>query len=129
MSQENVEIVRRIHERLDDQNWTSELIADDIEYVNPPYAVEPGIRHGRESFKVVRETYEDFHFEVNRFVDAGSDVVVALGRYSASGRSSGVSVTGDHGYVWTIRDGCAVRFQWFQSHREALEAAGMSPPK
>jgi hypothetical protein len=23
-----------------------------------------------------------------------------------------------------IRDGRAVRFQWFQSHREALEAAG-----
>jgi hypothetical protein len=29
-----------------------------------------------------------------------------------------------NGYVWTIRDGLAVRFQWFQAHREALEAAG-----
>ena len=125
MSEENVELVRRIHERLDDQNWTSELIADDIEYVNPPYAVEPGVRHGRESFKVVRETYEDFRFEADRYIDAGDDVVVALGRYSASGRASGVSVTGEHGYVWTIRDGRAVRFQWFQSHREALEAAGI----
>jgi ketosteroid isomerase-like protein len=124
MSQENVELVRRIHERLDDQNWTSDLIADDIEYVNPPYAVEPGVRYGRESFKIVRETYEDFRFEVDRFVDGG-DVVVALGRYSASGRASGVSVTGDHGYVWTVRDGRAVRFEWFQSHREALEAAGI----
>jgi hypothetical protein len=28
---------------------------------------------------------------------------------------------------WTIRDGLAVRFQWFQSHQEALEAAGLSP--
>ena len=125
MSQENVELVRRIHERLDDQNWTSELIADDIEYVNPPYAVEPGVRRGRESFKVVRETYEDFHFEADRYVDAGGDVVVALGRYSASGPASGISVTGEHGYVWTIRDGRAVRFEWFQSHREALEAAGI----
>ena len=125
MSQENVELVRRIHARLDDQNWTSDLIADDIEYVNPPYAVEPGVRHGREVFKVVRETYEDFRFEADRFVEAGDDVVVALGRYSASGRASGVSVTGDHGYVWTIRDGRAVRFEWFQSHREALEAAGI----
>jgi ketosteroid isomerase-like protein len=124
MSQENVELVRRIHERLNDEVWTSDLIADDLEYVNPPYAVEPGVRYGRESFKVVRETYEDFRFEVDRFVDAG-DVVVALGRYSASGRASGVSVTGDHGYVWTIRNGRAVRFAWFQSHREALEAAGV----
>jgi hypothetical protein len=28
-------------------------------------------------------------------------------------------------YVWTVRDGLAVLFQWFQSHREALEAAGL----
>ena len=27
------------------------------------------------------------------------------------------------------RDGQAVCFQWFQSHREGYEAAGMSPPK
>ena len=125
MSEENLEVVRRIHEVTDDQVWTSDLIADDIEYVNPPYAVEPGTRYGRESFRVVRETWEDFHFDVDRLVDAGGDVVVALGRYSASGPASGISVTGDHGYVWTIRDGRAVRFEWFQSHEEALEAAGI----
>jgi ketosteroid isomerase-like protein len=125
MSEENLEVVRRIHDGADDQIWTSELIADDIEYVNPPYAVEPGVRYGRESFKVVRDTWEDFRFDVDRLVDAGGDVVVALGRYSASGPASGIPVTGDHGYVWTIRDGRAVRFEWFQSHREALEAAGI----
>jgi hypothetical protein len=37
MSQRNVELVRRIHERVDDRLWTSDLIADDIEYVNPPF--------------------------------------------------------------------------------------------
>ena len=121
-----MELVRRIHERLDDQNWTSELIADDIEYVNPPYAIEPGTRYGRESFKVVRDTWEDFRFEIDEFVDAGGDVLVTLGRYTASGPSSGIQLTGEHGYVWTIRDGQAVRFEWFQSHREALEAAGVA---
>ena len=125
MSAENVELVRRIHERTDDQVWASDLIADDIEYVNPPYAVEPGTRYGREAFRVVRETWTDFHFEVDRLVDARDDVVVALGRYTASGPASGISVSGDHGYVWTIRDGQAVRFEWFQSHDEALEAAGV----
>ncbi len=37
-----------------------------------------------------------------------------------------MKVSGEHGYVWTIQDGLAVRFQWFQSHGEALEAAGLS---
>ena len=36
-----------------------------------------------------------------------------------------VELEGDHGYVWTIRDGVAVLFQWFQSHAEALSAAGV----
>src|SRR5512132_2719161 len=49
MSQENVEVVRRIYEEglLDrDPEWLVELATPDIEYVNPPYAVEPGVRRG-----------------------------------------------------------------------------------
>ena len=49
---------------------------------------------------------------------------MVLGRYTASGEASGIPLEGEHGYVWTIRDGLAVRFQWYQAHREALEAAG-----
>jgi hypothetical protein len=54
----------------------------------------------------------------------GGDVVV-LAHHTASGRGSGVPVAGEHAYVWTVKDGVAVRFQRFQSHREALEAAGL----
>jgi hypothetical protein len=50
---------------------------------------------------------------------------VVLARYTGSGRGSGVPVAGEHGYVWTVRGGLAVRFRWFQSHREALQAAGL----
>ena len=61
----------------------------------------------------------------SKFLDAGDDVVV-LAHYTASGRGSGVPVIGEHGYVWTVRDRQAVRFCWFQSHAEALDAAGLS---
>jgi ketosteroid isomerase-like protein len=126
MSVENVELVRRIHERWDRDESTRELAAEDMEYVNPSYAVEGGTRVGRQWFGSVRETYPDFLFHVERYVDTGGDDVVVLGRYTASGGASGVSVEGEHGYVWTVKDGLAVRFQWFQSHSEALEAAGLS---
>jgi ketosteroid isomerase-like protein len=76
----------------------------------------------------VREIYPDFLFHVERIVDTDGDDVVVLGRYTASGDASGIALEGEHGYVWTIRDGLAVRFQWFQSHDEALEAAGLSKP-
>jgi ketosteroid isomerase-like protein len=126
MSEENVGLVRRIYDLWARDESARELIAEDVEYINPPYAVEPGTRRGRKSFSVVRDTYEDFSVRVERFIDAGSDDVVVLARYTASGRGSGVPVEGEHGYVWTVRDGQAVRFRWFQAHREALEAAGLS---
>jgi ketosteroid isomerase-like protein len=125
MSQEGVELVRRIYEAWGREESARDFIAADVEYVNPSYAVEPGTRHGRESFAVIRDTYEDFEIKIERIVDAGDETVV-LAHYTASGPVSGVPVAGEHGYVWTVRDGLAVRFQWFQSHREALEAAGLS---
>jgi ketosteroid isomerase-like protein len=125
MSQENVELVRRIYEAWGREESARDFIAEDIEYVNPSYAVESGTRRGRASFRVVRETYGDFKVRVERYVDAGEEVVV-LAQYKGSGGGSGVPVSGEHGYVWTVRDGQAVRFQWFQSHREALDAAGQA---
>jgi ketosteroid isomerase-like protein len=127
MSDENVELVRRIYDAWDREVSARDFIAEDVEYVNPSYAVEPGIRHGRASFRVVRETYEDFMIQIEEILDAGGDDVLVLARYTASGRGSGVPLEGEHGYVWTVRDGQAVRFQWFQSHREAYEAAGVAP--
>jgi ketosteroid isomerase-like protein len=126
MSEANVELVRRIYDIWSREESARELIAEDVEYVNPSYAVEPGTRRGRKSFAVVRDTYEDFNVKVERFVDTDGDDVVVLARYTASGRGSGVHLEGEHGYVWTVRDGKAVRFRWFQSHREALDAAGLS---
>jgi ketosteroid isomerase-like protein len=125
MSQESVELVRRIYEAWDRGESARDLIAEDMEYVNPSYAVEPGTRHGRKSLGLVRDTYEDFELKIERIIDAGDETVV-LAHYTASGPISGVPVAGEHGYVWTVRDGLAVRFHWFQSHREALEAAGLS---
>jgi ketosteroid isomerase-like protein len=124
VSRENVELVRRIHEAWDRGDSVREFIAEDMEYVNPSYAVEPGTRVGRSTFGSVRETYPDFQLHIDRMIDTGGEDVVVLGRYTASGGASGVRLEGDHGYVWTIRDGLAVRFQWYQDHREALKAAG-----
>jgi len=125
MSQENVDLIRSVYEAWDKNESARAFLAEDMEYVNPSYAVESGIRRGRKSMGAVRDTYEDFHVHVERFLDAGDDVVV-LAHYTASGRGSGVPVGGEHGYVWTVRDRQAVRFRWFQSHAEALEAAGLA---
>jgi ketosteroid isomerase-like protein len=126
VSERNLAVVRQIYDAWDRNASARDFIAEDVEYVNPSYAVERGTRVGRKSFAVVRDTYEDFKIRVERFIDAGDEDVVVLARYTASGRGSGVPLEGEHGYVWTLRDGQAVRFRWFSSHAEALAAAGLS---
>ena len=65
MSQENVELVRRIYEDglFDrDPEWVvHEFATADIEYVNPPEAVEPGIRRGPAAVaEALRSSSESF---------------------------------------------------------------------
>ncbi|CAN5440075.1 hypothetical protein BH20ACT15_BH20ACT15_06920 [soil metagenome] len=126
MSEQNLELVRRIYDAWAREESAAAYMSDDVEYVNPTYAVEPGTRRGRRSFATVRDTFEDFELDVERILDAGGSEVVVLARYAGTGSGSGIPVQGEHGYVWTIRGGKAVRFQWFQSHGEALEAAGIA---
>ena len=126
MSADNVELVRRIYEAWDEGVSPKDFIAADVEYVNPSYAVEPGTRFGRKSFTLVNETLADFEMHAERFIDAGNDEVVVLAHYRGTGRESGVPVDGEQGHVWSVRDGLAVRFRWFTSHQEALDAAGVT---
>jgi ketosteroid isomerase-like protein len=124
VSQENVEIVRSIYAAWSRPEPAGELIDSELEYVNPPYAVESGIRHDRRALGAIREVYPDFRVEPERFVDAGEDVVViGIARGTSA---SGVEVQWRQGYVWTIREGRATRFRWFNDPREALDAVGLA---
>ena len=59
-------------------------------------------------------------------IDAGDQVVV-VGMLRGRGQSSGASVERRQGYVWTVRDGKAVRFAWFNDPAAALREAGIEP--
>jgi ketosteroid isomerase-like protein len=92
--------------------------------VNPEYAVEAGTRRGRRTLWKIREVYPDFRLEPGRFVDAGEDVVV-IGTARGT-TASGVKAQWREGYVWTVREGEAVRFRWFSRPAEALGAVRLS---
>jgi ketosteroid isomerase-like protein len=130
MSQENIEIVRRIFRAWEGGGspLDSGLIADDIEWVNDRRAVEPGTRRGAAAFDTaagsVSSTFPGVRIDFERFVDAGDQVVV-IGTLHAAGAASGIELGRRQGYLWTIRDGKAVRFEWFNDPDEALRAAGV----
>ncbi len=132
MSAANVEIVRRIY-----RAWgkgrpeeARDLLDPDIEWVNPPDAVEPGTRRGLEDFTaalaMVTDTFDQPDLEIEEFLEAGEQVVIVIGVLRGHGQSSGIAVERRQGYVWTIRGGRAVRMAWFNDADEALEAAGVS---
>jgi ketosteroid isomerase-like protein len=123
VSEQNVQLVRTIYDLWSRNEPARHLIDPAVEYVNPPYAVEAGTRRGRTALGKIREVYPDFRVEPERFIDAGEDVVV-IGTARGTARS-GVEAQWRQGYVWTVRDGKAIRFRWFNKPQEALEAVGL----
>ena len=107
MSQENVELIRSIYRLWDQDESARHLIDADLEYVNPPYAVESGTRRSRGTLGKVRDVYPDFRVEPERFVDAGEEVVViGIARGTSA---SGLNAQWRQGWCLTVRDGKAVR--------------------
>ena len=123
MSKQNIDLVKRIYAQWEAGLPAGELVDPDLEYVNPSYAVEAGVRHDRRALGAIREVYPDFRMEPERFLDVGDEVVVIGVARGTS--ASGVEAQWRQGYIWTVRDGCAVRFRWFNDPAEALEAVGL----
>ncbi len=110
----------------------ADLLADDAEWVNPHDAVEPGTRSGAAGFnnaiRSVFATWDDVHFDIERTIENG-DAVIALGALCGEMHAAGMEVASPHGEIWTFRDGLVVRMQWFNSHAETLDAAGVPGPQ
>ena len=129
MSQGNTQRFELINrEWHDHRRLRPELLTDDVEWVNPPDAVEPGSRRGVDGFNEaiasIYEGWDESRFEPERGVENGDDVV-ALGELRARGRAVDLEVRQEHGQIWTFRAGRVARMRWFNSHRETLDAAGL----
>jgi ketosteroid isomerase-like protein len=129
MSQENLDTLAVILDQLfNGRRVDPALLAPDAEWVNPPEAVEPGTRQGADSFNRavanVFAAWDDVVFETDRLIDNGNDVV-ALGRLRGHIHGPGMEVESPHGQIWSFRDGLVTRMEWFNTHREALQAGGI----
>ena len=138
MSQENVEVVRRVIKEFQAGMERGELgllfdsefvAADDFEWI----LVEPldgrSVWVGPDEFiefiHMWTEQFEDWSVQIEDVIDAGENGVVALTSQSAIGRESGVPVELKIGQVWEVEAGRAIRARNYLTHAEALEAAGL----
>jgi ketosteroid isomerase-like protein len=130
MSLQNVDVVREQFEATNEQDFARAMTyyADEVVLVVPPDAfLNSGTFEGREAvgewFGDWFRTFRSVHFEFD-LRDLG-DVVYLRASYSGRGRSSGVEVDDERGYLYTVRNGKIVRAELFSSPAQALEAAGI----
>ena len=133
MSQENVEIVRRVYDGALRSDWSTmpELLDPDFEFRGTVGGLEEGrITRGAQQFMEVFEkedldAWEERRFEPERFIDAG-DCVVVLQREYRRGRTSGVELELETAVVFEVRGGRVVRIQGYMDPVSALDAVGLS---
>jgi ketosteroid isomerase-like protein len=132
VSQENVEVVRRVWDAVERQD-TAAVFAfydPDIVWQNHTGAIELQGRsyHGHEAvaqfWREWLEPFETFEAHSETFIDAGDNIVVGM-RLSARGRQSGAEVEWPVWNVYTIRAGLVIQVQAFETKAEALEAADL----
>jgi len=129
MSEENVELVRRVHAgwARGDFRVGADLLASDFEWHQMPQAVEPGTRRRAEvaaGLRNIFEIYEHFRVEAEEFIDAGDQIVV-IGRSRGTARGSGLKLDDPVAVVWTVRGAKLASVEFFRARREALEAVGL----
>jgi ketosteroid isomerase-like protein len=137
MSEENVEIVRRVYEAAARRDAATVLALYDPEVeldtsrlgavglVGPGGGVYRGHDGLRSFFREWHEAWGSIDYDYEELIEAGERVISVVTRH-ARGRASGVEVDWPLALLWTLREGQVVRVVWFGTRAEALEAAGVS---
>ena len=130
MSQENVEVIRRVNDAFRAGDWAVALqgYEEDAE-LDTTRMPGGGIAHGPEG---VREFYirwmvawEQFQAERLDLIDAG-DTVVLISRISGIGKGSGAEVTMRAADVFLLNDGKIARHVAYPDAAEALADLGLT---
>ncbi len=130
MSQENVELARRVFASADPSAFYA-LFSADIEYDMraTPLPDFAEIFRGREAvlefFRRYWGTWTDYAVVANEIIGNGNEVFLDIVE-RGTGRGSGLSFERRWYHVWTLRDGELVRWRGYFDREQALEAVGLS---
>jgi ketosteroid isomerase-like protein len=130
MSQENVELTRRVYELFDarDLSGLFDLFHSEVIYRNREDEPDVRVYQGLEDFKGYvaswLEMFDDLRFETHDFIDLG-DEVIAVTHLHGRGRETGAEVRGVYVFLFKFRDGVIVQGREYATKEEALEAAGL----
>ncbi len=130
MESERVKQVRESYEQAarGEVEAILEGASENVEWRNPPYAVEPGIRRGREEFGEALQgliaAFEYTEMAPEEIVEHGDRVVIRL-RIRAKGAASGAPIDAAFGHLMTFEGEQLAALEWYGTADEALAAAGL----
>jgi ketosteroid isomerase-like protein len=130
MSQENVEIVKRLLDAFNERDLDgfAELTTPDFEWSPSMVAVEGEVFRGREGIETyfgrMIEAWDEFRAVNGELRDLG-DRVLWHGRLEGRGRISGAPVGAALDIVYDLRGGQISRMRSYLDHDEALTAVGL----
>jgi ketosteroid isomerase-like protein len=127
VSEENVEIVRRVYEGWARGDFSAvEHFDPDIDFEMVDWPHQTRVRGIEEMSRTWRSTlgaFEGFRSTPQEIVDHG-DRVLVLNRIEASGKESGAGVGADTATVCTLKDGKVVRMALYWNVDSARREAG-----
>jgi ketosteroid isomerase-like protein len=133
MSQENVELVRRMLQGFTDGGLDTidEFLDPDVDWRAAEGAVDDvGEMHGPDAVRRYIQdwidTFDDFSVVVEELRDIGDDRVLTIQRLTGRAKLSGTETDLRYAAISTIRDGKIVRAREYLSIEEAFEAVGLS---
>ena len=132
MSQENVEVVRRVYDA-----WANGNFWDATEQFDPDLMLVPRNTAGPDAERYyiglaglerfIRHwlnPWTDLAATAEELTESDNSVVVSV-RLRATGKASGVPVELNATHVWTFRGHVVIRLDLFDDRADALEAAGL----
>jgi ketosteroid isomerase-like protein len=132
MSQENVELVRRLNDVFNERSFVEnadlldpDMVWDMSRMGLPDAASATGWSGLLEFFDVWTESFASQHVDVEEIIDGGERVLVMV-RHAGRGRTSGIDIDQRFAMVWTLKDGRARRMDMYLTREEALEAMGVA---
>ncbi len=132
MSEENIEVVRRVYEgvtarlKVHRELFDPDLELDQTEVPLDVVGVSRGLEAAEESLREYWETFEDFQIEVEEVMHADEAQVVTAVRDGGRIRGSDAEVWNRFFHVWTFGNSKIIRLSIHMDRNQALEAAGLS---
>jgi ketosteroid isomerase-like protein len=131
VSQENVELARKVMSLLNDEGVDAvlEYVHPDFEFSTPPQiSLEPETYRGHEGLRRYFDQWADAADRVQliagELIDAGDSVVFSA-TLTARGRETGIETELPMAGIWHVRDGKATGLDIFASFEKAKETAGL----